>query len=250
MEEEKKEEVKVEEQTTTVKTLEEKDEKYLKLKKSNNRKKALIVILLFTLVLAGILIFLLLCQKEKEEPKKPENNQQEDQPKAKEEYIVLKKGTNVNFELRSYNNEPDTSPDIKLYVNNKLIDNKVVEDIHGLYEVYEVDDILVVLVSFDNSFITFLNSNGEKIGTFSSRFGSVEFKGIIGNEIYVKSYISSVIHQDLSSICEYSNNEIVEVEERMTYLGNNKFSAPKTISQKTQAEYAKENGIDCSKNVH
>lgn len=249
MEEEKKEEVKVEEQTTTVKTLEEKDENYLKLKKSNNRKKALIVILLFTLVLAGILIFLLLCQKDKEEPKKPENNQQEEKTQEDKNYKIIKKGNKINFELREYSNGEDKSPTSKLYVNDKLIGPNIIEDINGLSDVYELDDILVVINSFSVDYIHYLNSNGEKIGSFSSTSGDLFFKEIKGNDIYATSYISNGIVQYYLAVCEYSDDEIVMSEKKMSYLGNNRLSDVTTVSTKTKAEYAKEKGIDCSKTV-
>ena len=247
MEEEKKEEVVVETpvDTPVVPTQEEKDEKYLKLKKSNNRKKACIIILLFVLVLAGLIIFIFFTDK-KEEPKKDDNKQEEKKEEPKD-YIVVKKGNKVNFELREYDNVPDTSPTKKLFVNGKEIDESVIPDLVGIFEVYEIDDVLAVIVAFDHQDIYFLSSEGKRIGKFDAKLAAPGLDKIDGKDIYVYSFGSDSITQYEYGVCEFKDTDPVYVEEKMTYLGNNQFSNVQTLKTKTKAEYVKERGIDCSK---
>ena len=170
----------------------------------------------------------------------------EEKKEEPKDYKIISKGSKVNFELRNYNGTE------KLYVNEKLIDDKEVPNVSSVIEIHEIDDILVVVVSDADAYcqkIYYLNNKGEKIGSFNTKLEDTGFSEVKGKEIYAYSFVSAVIHQDTSSVCTYKDTDTIYVEEKMTYLGNNKFSENEIVKSQNKKEYMEDRSINCSSDI-
>ena len=170
----------------------------------------------------------------------------EEKKEKTKDYKIISKGSKVNFELRDYNGTK------KLYISEKLIDDNEVPNISSIIEVHEIDDILLVVVYDADAYcqkLYYLNNNGKKIGTFNTKLEDTSFEEVKGKEIYAYSFVNAVIHQDTSSVCTYKDTDIIYVQEKMIYLGDNKFSEKEIVKSQNKKEYIEARSIDCSNNT-
>ena len=170
----------------------------------------------------------------------------EEKNEKTKDYKIISKGSKVNFELRDYNGTK------KLYISEKLIDDNEVPNISSIIEVHEIDDILLVVVYDADAYcqkLYYLNNNGKKIGTFNTKLEDTSFEEVKGKEIYAYSFVNAVIHQDTSSVCTYKDTDIIYVQEKMIYLGDNKFSEKEIVKSQNKKEYIEARSIDCSNNT-
>jgi len=141
----------------------------------------------------------------------------------------------------------------KLYVNNELVDLKG-SDI----EVKQLNDILIVEVSYASGTLYAIDKDANIIGVFSSHNNGdipvfalkANYWGtyrIEGNDIYVQTEIFGNGGPS-GYLCTYSMNDedIVTYEEKFTYLGNNKFSDAEVVNTVTRKQYMQEHNISCN----
>ena len=102
--------------------------------------------------------------------------------------------------------------------------------------------------NFDTSRMYMIDKNGKIFDEISGKLDKgTFFNEVKGNEIYYYSY-AEIFYQDGSMLCGFKDDDIVYVEEKISYLGDGKFSESQTIGSRTKAQYAKDKDIDCSNN--
>ena len=227
MEEEKKEEVletrEVTEPVSTVEpvvtTNEVKEEK--KKKKGKGGIIVLVILLILALGAGGFFAYKYFTKEDK----------------SKEDG---KTDTTINFELKQVNNETE------LYVNGKKVDgvsaNGVTKD-----HIYHVKDALLVVECFDTCGMKMVDKDGKVFKEIKGKLtdGGTNFTELKDNDIYFSSY-AEVFYQDGSLLCKFKDDDIVYVEEKITYLGNKSFSEQQEINSMTKKEYLKDRTINCS----
>ena len=116
-------------------------------------------------------------------------------------------------------------------VNDELI---LVGDCKSLCDWYFVDKDANVLGTLG----TVKNTTIQRTVLVVPKFDNVEVEKVEGKDIYFYDYGFS--YQDGSSLCDVNDNEVVYLNEKITYLGSANFSEKTTVSSKTRAQIMKE----------
>ena len=197
-------------------------------KQENNNKKgkggiiALVILLILALGVGGFFAYKYFTKED---------------TKSKEEE---KNETTINYELKQ---GTDT---MELYVNGKKVDGIEANGVTKNH-IYQVKDALLVVECFDNCEMKMVDKDGKVFKGITGKLtdGGTNFTELKNDDIYFSSY-ADFYYQDESLLCKFKDDDIVYVEEKITYLGNKSFSEQQEVMTMTKKEYLKGKTLDCS----